>query len=210
MKLNRIVNKKVLKCILILSIIAAIAYYFYRNKEGFQSRICTRSNGLPGNYYSKNYYDVTKTCKSYGVVCPNGFESGSLNTNDPTKQHLNRCVKNIQMCNDDSDYNPISNTCKDSYSGEATPLLSGAVCSAGIGEERYVPQDINRNYVGSWCQIAKRDNPSCGVNGINLNSYLEPRPLLTFNTTLQKCVFCANDIVYGKGKIPSGNDRCYP
>jgi len=200
MKLNRsFLNKKVLKYVLILSLIAVIVYYFTTTTEGFQSSTtCTLPNGSSGIYYTQSNRYYLWTCKNYGVVCPSGFESGSLNTEDPVKSKLNRCVKNIQMCDDNSDYNEKTNSCKDSYTGQSTPLRSGAVCSKGAGEEKYVS--------GSWCQIAKTAKPTCGPR----LQYPGDNVLMTFNDNLQKCVYCSSGDTYGKGKHPPVPFACYP
>ena len=204
--MNRIVksllNKKVLKYVLILSIIAAIAYYFYTNNEGFTTNYsCSLPNGVSGSggiLLGKNNTNLAQTCKSYGVSCPSGFSAGSLNTNIQSLSSLTRCVKNIQMCNDNSDYNEMTNKCRDNNSGQPTPVKPGAVCVKGSDENKFVS--------GSICQIAKKSIPSCD-DPPHLND-----PHLTFNTTLQRCVLpCYNrNIVNGYhiGKYPPKAYSC--
>lgn len=189
MKLNRILNKKVLKYVFIISIIVMIAYYLSNTKEGFVpiKRSCTTADGKRGIHQGFNYTDLEVTCKTYGITCPSGFNAGSLNTNDPTKNTLTRCVKDIQMCNDNSDYDKRRNTCKDTNSGVSTPVRSGAVCATtSTDEEIYVS--------GSFCQIAKKANPSCTIPVSGQR--------LTFNPILQRCVLPCSANTYGDGKYP--------
>jgi hypothetical protein len=201
MKLRRILNIKVLKYVLILSIIAAIAYYFYSNTEGFESRVytCTLPNGRTGRFLGMGYSNLTYTCKTYGVSCPSGYHAGSLNTNVGSLSGLTRCVKDIQMCNDNSDYDELTNTCKDTNSGDSTPLRPNAQCVKGADEDTYVS--------GSFCQIAKKNSPSC-TSSNSPPGYTG----LTFNTSLQRCVLPCYDtgslLGYGNGKYPPSQYVC--
>ena len=159
-------------------------------------RSCTMPDGTNGIHLGYGYSNLEFTCKTYGISCPSGFTAGSLNTDDPAKAELTRCVKNIQMCNDNSDYDKQRNRCKDTNSGKITSVRSGAVCVAN-------PQNEEIYVSGSFCQIAKKANPSCIERSNN-------DPQTTFNTRLQRCVLPCSDRygTYGKGKYPPGSHLC--